>query len=185
MADLTDEILRARAAWSRPGKPEPVTRDVPGPGQESVWDYPRPPRLDVCPHRVRVELGGEVIADTMHALRLLETSHPPTYYIPPADVRRDLLVRAPGASMCEWKGAATYWTVRTAAKVAERAAWSYPDPFADFAALRDHLAFYCAAMDGCFVAGERARPQPGGFYGGWISDHVVGPFKGGPGSAGW
>jgi len=185
MAELTDEIRRARARWSDPGRPGPAAIDPPGAGQESVWDYPRPPRLAGCPHPVRVEFGGEVIARTTRALRMLETSHPPTYYIPPADVRWDLLERAAGASMCEWKGAATYWTVRAGGRVAERAAWSYPDPFADFSGLLEHVAFYCAAMDGCFVGGERASPQPGGFYGGWVTSHVVGPFKGGPGTTGW
>lgn len=185
MATVTDAIRRARAQWSRPGGPGPSEREVPRAGQESVWGYPRPPRLDACPHPVRVEFGGEVVASTTAALRMLETSHPPTYYIPPADVRWEWLARAPGASMCEWKGTAAYWTVRVGARVAERAAWSYPDPFEEFAALRDHVAFYCAAMDGCFVGDERARPQPGGFYGGWITSHVVGPFKGGPGTTGW
>ena len=185
MAELTDEILRARAQWSQPGRPGPAAIEAASAGQESVWQYPRPPRLDPCPHPVRVEFGGEVIACTSHALRLLETSHPPTYYVPAADVRWDRLERAPGASMCEWKGVAAYWTVKAGARMAQRAAWSYPDPFADFARLRDHVAFYCAAMDGCFVGDERARPQPGGFYGGWITTHVVGPFKGGPGTTGW
>jgi uncharacterized protein (DUF427 family) len=185
MAELTDDIRRARAQWSHPGRPGPATIEAPQAGQESVWSYPRPPRLDLCAHPVRVEFGGEVIASTRHALRQLETSHPPTYYVPAADVRRDLLERCPGASMCEWKGLAAYWTVKVGARFAPHAAWSYPDPFDDFARLRDHVAFYCAAMDGCFVGDERARPQPGGFYGGWITSHVVGPFKGGPGTTGW
>ena len=185
MSEPTDAIRRARAQWSQPGRPGPSERQPPGPGQDSVWDYPRPPRLDACPHPVRVEFGGEVIASTTMALRVLETSHPPTYYVPPADVRWERLERAPGTSLCEWKGAAAYWTVRVGPRAAERAAWSYPDPFAEFAALRDHVAFYCAAMDACFVGNERAHPQPGGFYGGWITAHVVGPFKGGPGTAGW
>lgn len=185
MAKLTDAIRQARAQWSRPGKPGPATIERPGPGQESVWDYPRPPRLDLCPHPVRVEFGGEVIAQTTAALRVLETSHPPTYYLPPGDVQWDFLERAAGRSMCEWKGAAVYWTVRVGSRVAERSAWSYPDPFEDFDRVKDHVAFYCAAMDACFVGGERAEPQPGGFYGGWVTPHVVGPFKGSPGTAGW
>jgi len=185
MAEIDDHIRRARAQWFQPGRPGPASVEPPGPDQESVWDYPRPPRLEDCPFPVRVELGGEIVAQTTRALRVLETSHPPSYYVPPDDVRWALMVRASGRSMCEWKGSAVYWTVRAGPRVAERAAWSYPDPFDDFARVRDHVAFYCAAMDGCFVGGQRARPQPGGFYGGWVTDHVVGPFKGGPGTAGW
>ncbi|MCH9685788.1 MAG: DUF427 domain-containing protein [Deltaproteobacteria bacterium] len=185
MAKLTDAAARGRAKWGLPGRPRPSHVETPGPGQESAWAFPRPPRLDVCPHRVRVQFGGRVVADTTAALRALETSHPPTYYLPPADVDLDMLVRAPGTSLCEWKGDAVYWTVRAGSKVAERAAWSYPDPFDDFAQVLDHVAFYCDAMDACWVGQERAQPQPGGFYGGWVTSHVVGPFKGGPGSAGW
>lgn len=185
MAKLTALARQARAHWLAPGHPRPASIEVPGPGQESVWDYPRPARLTSCPHPVRVELGGEVIAQTTTALRVLETSHPPTYYIPPGDVRWELLRRAPGRSLCEWKGEAAYWTIEAGGRQAERAAWSYPDPFEECAALRDHVAFYCAAMDACWVAEHRARPQPGGFYGGWVTDLVVGPFKGGPGSSGW
>ncbi|MCA9650833.1 MAG: DUF427 domain-containing protein [Myxococcales bacterium] len=185
MAIPTDAVRRARARWSEPSHPRPPAVQTPGPGQESVWSYPRPPRLEPCPHPISVEFAGETIARSTRALRLLETSHPPTYYLPPSDVAWSFLERAPGASMCEWKGAAAYWSVRVGSRVAERSAWSYPDPFEEFAPLRDHLAFYCEAMDACFVGDQRARPQPGGFYGGWITDHVVGPFKGEPGSQGW
>lgn len=185
MAEPTDDILRARAQWSQPGHPRPDAIATPGPGQESVWSYPRPPRLEPCAHTVRVLFGSEVIAHTDNALRLLETSHPPTYYVPPADVTWAWLERAVGTSTCEWKGAASFWTVRVGDRVATRAAWSYGDPFPEYAALADHVAFYCAAMDACLVGGERAQPQPGGFYGGWITAHVVGPFKGGPGTSSW
>jgi uncharacterized protein (DUF427 family) len=161
------------------------TPETPGPGQESVWDYPRPPRLEKTTRHIQVVLNGQVVADTRRALRLLETSHPPTYYIPPEDVRTDLLFPAPGDSLCEWKGSARYYTVRVREAVAARAAWSYPDPLPRFAALKDHIAFYASAMERCTVDGEAAKPQPGGFYGGWITDDLAGPFKGGPGSAGW
>lgn len=184
MAEPSDDILRARAQWSRGADRRPAVVDTPAPGQESVWSYPRPPRLEPCVHPVRVVFGGEVVAQSTAALRLLETSHPPTYYVPPEGVTWSLLERAVGTSMCEWKGAAAYWTVRVGERVATRAAWSYPDPFPELEALRDHVAFYCAAMDACLVAGERAKPQPGGFYG-WVTSHVVGPFKGGPGSGSW
>ncbi|MEM8560417.1 MAG: DUF427 domain-containing protein [Bacteroidota bacterium] len=164
-------------------RPQP---EQPGPGQESVWAYPRPPHLEPTPKRVRIEHGGLVIADTTSALRLLETSHPPTYYLPPGDVRVDLLRRATSTTGCEWKGRAVYFDLlppedETLLKIA----WAYPDPTPRFAALKDHLAFYAAPLDGCFVDGERVTPQPGGFYGGWITSDLAGPFKGVPGSWGW
>lgn len=161
-------------------KPEP-----PGPGQESVWDYPRPPRMERTSSLIQVDFAGVCLAESTRALRILETSHPPVYYIPPEDVRTDLLVPAPGGSSCEWKGAAAYWTVRVDEGTAEKAAWSYPDPAPPFRELAGHLAFYCHLMDACRVDGEAARPQPGAFYGGWITSRVTGPFKGEAGSWGW
>jgi uncharacterized protein (DUF427 family) len=160
--------------------PEPA-----GPGRESVWDYPRPPRLEPVPQRLRVVFNGVTVADTSRGWRVLETSHPPVYYLPPEDVRRDCLEPAGGASFCEWKGVARYLSVVVGDRRAERAAWCYPEPSPAFAALRDHVAFYAGPMDACFVGDEQARPQPGGFYGGWITDAIAGPFKGTPGTAGW
>ena len=165
-----------------PGTPRPIP---PGPRQESVWDYPRPPRLEPVAAALRIVFAGAEIAHTTAALRVLETSHPPVYYLPPAAFRPGVLVRTAGGSFCEWKGEAVYFDIVAGDRRASRAAWSYPDPTPAFAALRDHLAVYPAAMDGCFVADERVRPQPGRFYGGWITDAVVGPFKGEPGTAGW
>ncbi|GAC1317362.1 MAG: DUF427 domain-containing protein [Chloroflexota bacterium] len=153
---------------------------------ESAWEYPRPPRLEATSRRVRVVLGGVTVADSVRALRVVETSHPPTYYVPPADVRLECLEALPGVgSVCEWKGAARYFHVSAGGQSALRAAWSYPQPTPAFRALADHLAFYVRQMDACFVDAERARPQPGGFYGGWVTSDVVGPFKGEPGSEGW
>lgn len=157
----------------------------PGPGQESAWDYPRPPRLEPCKKRLRVVLGGVTLADTMHGKRVLETSHPPVYYFPAEDVRMQHLVAASGSSFCEWKGTARYFDVNVAGKLVSRAAWAYPDPTPDFVAIKDHLAFYAQMMDACFVGDEQARPQPGSFYGGWITNDIIGPFKGEPGTAGW
>ncbi len=187
MASIPDHIRAARAAWSRPGRPKPALEDIvpPAPGQESVWDFPRPPRLEGWSERVRVELGGVTIADSTRTLRVLETSHPPTYYVPPTDVNMDALRRTAGASVCEWKGTAAYFDVVGGGKTAAKSAWSYPDPFEDFGRVAEHVAFYCAAMDACWVGGHRATPQPGGFYGGWVTSHVTGPFKGIPGSTGW
>lgn len=156
-----------------------------GPGQESVWTYPRPPRLEPTGRHLVAELAGEVVAETRRALRLLETSHPPTYYIPPSDVRLDLLVPSDGATWCEWKGRAVYLDVVARGRTAVRAAWSYPEPEPSYAPLTGHVAFYAGRMDRCLVDGEVVRPQPGGFYGGWITLDLAGPFKGEPGTHGW
>ena len=153
--------------------------------QESVWDYPRPPRLEHVPQEIRIVFAGTTIARTQTAWRVLETSHPPTYYLPRDSFTGCELLPAAGGSLCEWKGRARYWTIRVGASAAEQVAWSYPDPTEPFAPIADHLALYCAAMDECFVGSERATPQPGGFYGGWVTSNLRGPFKGGPGSAGW
>lgn len=162
-----------------------MRRETPGPGQESVWDYPRPPRLERTPRRIRVVFAGQTIVDTTDAWRVLETSHPPGYYIPPAAIRPGVLVPAAGSSLCEWKGRAVYYSVRVADREAERSAWAYPDPTPPFRQIAGHVAFHPAPMDACYVDDERVIPQSGGFYGGWITSDVVGPFKGGPGTWGW
>ena len=160
-------------------------RVEPGLGQESVWDYPRPPALEPTRARLVVVLGGVTIAETRHAYRVLETSHPPNYYLPPDDVLDGALAPAAGSSFCEWKGRAHYFDVRGGDQVAPRAAWGYDTPNERFEAIRGFVAFYPALMDACFVDGERVEPQDGGFYGGWVTSAVVGPFKGGPGTRGW
>jgi uncharacterized protein (DUF427 family) len=161
-------------------------RIEPGPGQESVWDYPRPPRLEPVIQRITVELNGATVADTTAAFRVLETSHPPVYYLPPTDVDESHLTRtSDNGSFCEWKGTATYWTVAVGNRVERDAAWSYERPSPPFEAITGYLAFYCQRMDRCTVGGDVVTPQPGGFYGGWITPAVVGPFKGSPGSMGW
>lgn len=165
--------------------PPGVVPDVPGPGQESVWDYPRPPRVEPVSARIRVIVDGLAIADTTRALRVLETSHPPVYYVPPEDVRMDLLRPSAAASHCEWKGAASYWTYAAGGRVIPDVAWSYEAPAPEFESLRGHFAFYASKVDEAWVGGERATPQPGGFYGGWMTAAVAGPVKGGPGSGGW
>ena len=154
-------------------------------GQESVWDYPRPPRLEPVSQHVRVVFGGVVIVDSRNAKRVLETSHPPSYYIPPEDTDMTRLVKTQQRSVCEFKGAATYWTLQVRDKVAENAAWSYPNPAKEFEAICDHLAFYPSRMDACFLGDERVQAQAGDFYGGWIASDIVGPFKGGAGTRGW
>ena len=158
---------------------------VPDANRESVWDYPRPPRVEPCHRVVRVEFNGRVLAETCRALRLLETSHPPTYYIPKADLRADLLSANARRSFCEYKGVASYWDIRDGSKVSIAAAWSYPSPNEPYAALCDHFAFYPGRVEACFVDGERVQAQEGDFYGGWITSDIIGPFKGGPRTAGW
>jgi uncharacterized protein (DUF427 family) len=150
-----------------------------------VWDYPRPPRLEASARHLLIRHRGEVVAETRAALRVLETSHPPTYYIPREDVRAVLHPRLDVQTHCEWKGRAAYYDVEIAGETIRACAWSYPDPVPAFAELRGHLAFYAQPFEGCFVDGERVDSQTGRFYGGWITADVVGPFKGGAGTAGW
>lgn len=163
-------------------RPVPIP---PGPGQESVWDYPRPPRLERTARRLVVEHGGRTIADTTRGLRVLETSQAPGYYLPEHDIDLDLLRRAATRSFCEWKGTASYADVVVGSGVAPSAAWTYPDPVPAYAALLGHWAFYPQAVDRCRVDDEEVRPMEGGLYGGWVTDDVVGPIKGGPGTAYW
>ena len=157
----------------------------PAPGQESVWDYPRPPRLERVDKRIEVIFAGSMIVDAPVSYRVLETSHPPVYYIAPQFIASGVLQPAAGGSVCEWKGRAEYFDVLVGQKRAAAAAWRYPSPTAGFAAIAGHVAFYAVPMDACRVGGEVVTPQPGGFYGGWITADIVGPFKGVPGSMGW
>jgi len=159
--------------------------DPAGPGQESVWSFPRPAIAEPSAAHVVIEHRGVVIADTRASVRTLETSHPPSYYIPPADILPGVLRRAAGSSFCEWKGAAAYWDVVVGDIVLPRVGWSYANPTPGFASLRDHIAFYAGPFDRCSVNGETVVPQPGDFYGGWITSAFAGPFKGVPGSRGW
>jgi uncharacterized protein (DUF427 family) len=160
-------------------------RIAPGPGQESVWDYPRPPRLELTSRHIQIYFNGLLLADTRRAYRVLETSHPPVYYLPPADIQMQCLVPAGGHSWCEWKGQAAYYSVVVGERRAENVAWYYPNPTPPFLAIKNCVAFYPRPMDRCLVDGEVVTPQPGGFYGGWITSDVVGPFKGEPGTMGW
>ena len=166
--------------------PAGVTPEAVGPGEESVWDYPRPPRVEVVPERVQVLVGGRPLADSARALRVLETAGAPVYYLPPADVDRTRLRRASTRStFCEWKGTADYFDYDDGARQTRRIAWAYHEPFAGYEAIRDHLAFYAGKVDEAWVGEERATPQPGLYYGGWVTSRVRGPMKGAPGSEGW
>lgn len=155
------------------------------PSAESVWEYPRPPALRPCGRRVRIELGGVTVADSTAALRVLETSHPPTIYVPPQDIAIGCIRSGAGRSFCEWKGNASYLDVVAGGRHEARAAWTYRDPVVEYGALRDHVAFYPSRMDACWLDEERVQSQAGDFYGGWITVDLRGPFKGGPGTTGW
>lgn len=159
-------------------------RIEPGPGQESVWDYPRPPRLEPTDDHVVVAHGDLVIADSKNAKRLLETSQPPAFYIPPGDVNMDLLTASVRRSFCEWKGEAGYYDLRTDEGVIQQVGWSYQSPVDEYSGLAGYCAFYAQMLD-CSVNGEVVVPNEGSFYGGWVTSKVVGPFKGGPGSSFW
>jgi uncharacterized protein (DUF427 family) len=170
--------------WEHTGKKRPPFAETPGPGQESVWDYPRPPKLLADKRRVVVRSGDLIIADSVEAYRVLETAGPPTFYIPPKDVRVELLKPFPGASVCEWKGAAKYWGLKTSAPSGDAVSWSYPMAQSPSELISGCFSFYPGRVE-CFVDGERVRPQPGFFYGGWVTDEIVGPWKGEPGTESW
>jgi uncharacterized protein (DUF427 family) len=170
--------------WGYTGHKRPPFAETPKPGEESVWDYPRPPKLVADPRRIVVQCGDLLIADSHETYRILETAGPPTFYIPPRDVHTDLLRPFPGTSICEWKGAAQYWTLKTSIAPPAAIAWSYPKAQAPYGAIASYFSFYPGRID-CFVDGQRVRPQPGYFYGGWITNEIVGPWKGEPGTEGW
>jgi len=180
---MTNDEAR-RHGWHYDGSERPAFATDPGPGQESIWDYPRPPALVADGRHVQVYLGDALVADTRRAFRLLETAGAPTFYLPPEDVESSLLAASDASSYCEWKGVARYWHVTDGKHEGRNAAWAYPDADARYAAIAGYLAFYLGALSG-YVDGEQAQPQPGGFYGGWVTSDVVGPFKGEPGTQGW
>lgn len=157
----------------------------PQPGQESVWDYPRPPRLEETSKHIQVIFNGVTIAATHQAKRVLETSHPPVYYIPLEDIKQEYLIKSPRSTNCEWKGHGAYYSLAVGDKRVDDVAWYYPEPTPAFAAIANHVAFYPAPMDACYVDDEKVEPQPGNFYGGWVTSDIVGPFKGALGTWGW
>jgi uncharacterized protein (DUF427 family) len=169
--------------WQYTGQQRPDFAVVPKSGQESVWDYPRPPKLVRDVRQIEVRYGFQVVAASSRTYRVLETASPPAFYIPPRDINRELLSLAPGSSVCEWKGRATYWMLTFAPQLGT-VGWSYPAPEPAFEKIRDYVSFYPAVLN-CSVAGEKVRAQPGQFYGGWITNEIVGPFKGAPGTAHW
>lgn len=163
-------------------RPVPIP---PGPNQESVWNYPRPPRIETTDKHIEIVFNQVLIVDTRRAYRLLETSHPPNYYIPLADVKADYLIPSTRTSFCEWKGQARYYTLKVGEQQATDVAWYYPDITPAYKEIEGYVSFYPGPMDACYVNGEKVQPQPGSFYAGWITQDVVGPFKGDAGSWGW
>lgn len=188
--NLASYLQRAREGWAYKGARRPPFAEEPGAGQESVWDFPRPPALHSSTRHVVVKTpdGGSTIADTTAALRMCETASPPTWYLPWAAVDKSLLIQASSAhtSFCEWKGKARYWKLAEQGQAGDVVAWDYPNPLAGagYEEIAEMLAFYPAKVQ-CFVDEERVRPQPGRFYGGWITDDLTGPFKGETGTQGW
>jgi uncharacterized protein (DUF427 family) len=174
-------LERARRGWRYTGERRPPFAIAPGPGQESVWDYPRPPRIEPERRRVKVFAGDVLLAESDRAFRVLETASPPTVYVPPSDVAMHLLERRAGNTFCEWKGQASYYDVVTPEGRIPRAAWSYARPFPSFEDLAEYVSFYPQLLT-CLLGGEQVRPQPGGFYGGWLTSEIVGPVKGEPGA---
>lgn len=181
----THTILESRAKWKNTGRVRPPWAVPPQLGQRSVWDFPRPPALLPLARVVRVEAGGRVIAETRAAFQVLETASPPTVYVPPADVEPGVLVQTATRTICEWKGRAVHSDVVVAGRRYADAAWAYLDPFPEFAHLRDWPSFHPARVDRCLLDDEVVEPQAGGYYGGWITRDLAGPFKGEPGSSGW
>lgn len=169
--------------WEYNGEKRPDFAIIPGHGQESVWDYPRPPRFEPDKRQVEVKFGDQIVASSCHAFRILETASPPTFYIPPLDVNWEMLRPFTGSSMCEWKGRAEYWQLPAKPELGA-VAWSYPIPTTEYAEIQEYISFYPGKL-ACFLDGERVLAQPGNFYGGWITKEIVGPFKGEPGSENW
>ena len=184
MDDTPPWLEAARAHWQWRGQARPPFAQTPAAGQESVWDYPRPPALVADTREVVVRWGTREVVRTRRAIRVLETAHPPSFYLPWDDVARELFEAAPGSSLCEWKGPARYWSLVDGGRRLPRVAWSYPSPLAGAETLAECVALYPSSLD-CRVDGAPVRAQPGGFYGGWITPELVGPFKGEPGSGGW
>lgn len=170
--------------WKYNGSERPDFAREPGPGEESVWDYPRPPAISQDSRTIEVKWMEKTIALTTESVRVLETASPPTFYLPPKDLKTEFITKAPGSSYCEWKGRATYWNITVHGNVLEKAAWSYEDPTPPFRSIAGYFSFYPGKLE-CYVDNIRVEPQPGGFYGGWMTPEIVGPVKGEGGTGGW
>lgn len=177
MKILPNWASKGRGQWKYTGQKRPSFAKAPAENQESVWDYPRPPVLDHDSRTVVVKFRDTVLASTQKSIRVLETASPPTFYLPPSDVKTNYFEKSPKTTRCEWKGTAVYWNIVVDGAAAELAAWSYPEPFEEFQELAGYFSFYPSRVD-CYVDGDKVKPQPGGFYGGWITPEIVGPVKG-------
>lgn len=184
MDEFSKYLVDARSKWKFTGKSRPDFAITPKSGQESVWDYPRPPAIDHDERLVIVKFNEEIIAESTRSIRILETSSPPGFYIPREDINFDFITEGTGSSVCEWKGEAVYWSLKIEENQFHNVGWSYPDPFSGFELIRSFLSFYPSKLE-CYVDSEKVRPQPGIFYGGWITSEIVGPFKGEPGTGWW
>lgn len=182
--DMPEWLLQARNQWTWRGRERPTFAETPAPGQQSVWDYPRPPAIAPDPRQVEVGDGEVTIARSTAALKVMETASPPTWYLPLGDIDMSALAERGRGSFCEWKGEASYYAVRIGGEWRERIAWRYANPLPGFEEIENYVAFYPGALV-CRVDGVRVVPQPGGMYGGWITPELTGPFKGGPGTGGW
>lgn len=181
---ITPRLQQLAAEWERARAARPAIASAP-PGFESVWDYPRPPAVEEVAVRARVLLGEACVADSERCLRVLETASPPTIYFPPDDVEQRLLQADEGSSFCEWKGRARYFSVTDGERISRRAAWCYPEPLPEYRVLRGYVSFYPGRVTACWYGDQKVSPQPGSFYGGWVTPNLVGPFKGEPGSEAW
>ena len=175
--ELPNWARSGRSQWEYFGQKRPSFAIEPNKNQESVWDYPRPPKIEKDSRHILVKINDTIIVDTSNAIRILETASPPTFYLPPLDINFEHLIKASGSSRCEWKGTALYWDIITPIISLKNVGWSYPQPFEDYSDISGYLSFYPAHLE-CYVDNERVRPQPGGFYGGWITNEIVGPVKG-------
>lgn len=184
MPDLPEWAQQARQKWKYTGKERPPFAKEPKAGQESVWDYPRPPKIDPDHREIIVQHGDSLVARSTDAVRILETAGAPAFYLPREDVNMELLKRSDRVTQCEWKGYGTYWHIVIGDETLANAAWSYENPFPEYKEIKGMISFYPARL-ACYVDGERVRPQPGGFYGGWVTHEVVGPVKGEEGSESW
>lgn len=185
MAKIPNNLRSEVEKWRNLERERPDQIISPKAGQESVWDYPRPPRVEPVDKHLLVDFGGVILAESASTLRVIETASPPVYYFPPESVQTNYLIPSKRRSLCEWKGRAVYYSVQVGDQIVKNAAWSYPDPWDGYEAIRGYWAFYAAKMDKCTIDGERIKPQPGEFYGGWITGDIVGPFKGEPGTEAW
>ena len=185
MTKIPEDIREEVKKWRSHKRDKPDNIIKPGPGQESIWDYPRLPKVELFTKNIRVKFAGKVIALTNKSYKVMETSSPPCYYISQENIEMEYLFKSAYKTLCEWKGIARYWSVRVGDKVSKNAAWSYPKPLEGFEQIKDHIAFFAGRVDGCYIDDEKVVPQAGDFYGGWITKNIVGPFKGESGTERW